>query len=344
MSKVLIIAEAGVNHNGSMENAFRLIDAAVEAGVDIVKFQTFKAEKIVNKTAVKADYQQQTTDRAESQFSMLKKLELSEEDHDRLIAYCTEKNINFLSTPFDEESAVFLQSKRITIGKIPSGEITNKPYLEVMASAFPQIILSTGMADMDEIRQAVDVLLAAGAVKENITILHCNTEYPTPMQDVNLLAMLDIERSLGVKVGYSDHTLGIEVPTAAVALGAVVIEKHFTIDRNMEGPDHRASLEPGELKAMVTAIRNIEQAISGSGKKEPSPSELKNKAVARKSIHLAKDLPAGHVLTPADLVMKRPGTGISPMLIVSVLGKKLVRDVQEDQLLVIDDMENNARV
>jgi N,N'-diacetyllegionaminate synthase len=339
MSKVLIIAEAGVNHNGSMDNAFRLIDAAVEAGVDIVKFQTFKAEKIASKSAAKAIYQQQTTDKKESQFEMLKKLELSDKDHDELIAYCNKKNIEFLSTPFDEESAGLLKTKGITIGKIPSGEITNLPYLQTMAKTFPQIILSTGMATMQEIKEALPVLVSAGTKKENITILHCNTEYPTPMQDVNLRAMNYIAKELEIAIGYSDHTLGIEVPIAAVALGATIIEKHLTLDRNMEGPDHRASLEPGELKAMVTAIRNIEKAIAGSGIKEPSPSELKNKAIARKSIHLSKDLPAGHMLTGNELIMKRPGNGISPMQMSSVIGKKLLKAGTADQLLSLDDLE-----
>lgn len=338
MSKVLIIAEAGVNHNGSMENAFRLIDAAVEAGVDIVKFQSFKAEKIASKQAVKADYQQQTTNKTESQFEMLKKLELSEEDHDSLLDYCNKKSIQFLSTPFDEESIVLLKSKGISIGKIPSGEITNLPYLQAMAKAFPTIILSTGMSDMQEIKDALQVLEEAGAKTENITILHCNTEYPTPMQDVNLKAMNHIGRELNAAIGYSDHTLGIEVPIAAVALGATVIEKHFTLDRNMEGPDHRASLEPAELKAMVVAIRNIEKAISGSEIKEPSPSELKNKAIARKSIHLAKELPAGHLITDADLVMKRPGSGISPMQVASIIGRQLKQRLPSDHLIKPEDL------
>lgn len=340
MSKVLIIAEAGVNHNGSMENAKRLINVAAAAGVDIVKFQSFKAEKIVSKGARKADYQQQTTDKTESQFEMLKKLELSEQDHDELMAYCQQKKIAFLSTPFDEESIGLLKAKGIDIGKIPSGEITNLPYLQAMSKAFPQIILSTGMANMQEIKEALQILLSAGTKKENITILHCNTEYPTPMEDVNLRAMNAIAQELGIAVGYSDHTLGIEVPIAAVALGATVIEKHFTLDRNMEGPDHRASLEPAELIAMVTAIRNIEKAIAGSGIKEPSASELKNKAVARKSIHLSKPLPAGHVLTEADLVMKRPGDGISPFELNAVIGKKLIKDVAADQMLLLTDLEN----
>ena len=339
MPKVLIIAEAGVNHNGSMDNAFRLIDAAVEAGVDIVKFQTFKAEKIASKSAAKASYQQETTGTKESQFEMLKKLELSDKDHDELIAYCNKKKIAFLSTPFDEESAELLKSKGITIGKIPSGEITNLPYLQTMAKTFPEVILSTGMATLREVQEALQVLISAGANKETITVLHCNTEYPTPMQDVNLLAMDHMANELGVAIGYSDHTLGIEVPIAAVALGASVIEKHFTLDRNMEGPDHRASLEPRELKAMVAAIRNIEMAIGGSGSKEPSPSELKNKEIARKSIHISKDLPAGQVLTADDLIMKRPGNGISPMEMAAVVGKKLANDVEADQMLSREDLQ-----
>ncbi len=338
MNRVLIIAEAGVNHNGDMANALKLIDKAVEAGVDIVKFQTFKAENIATNKAVKAEYQLSTTNKSESQFDMLKKLELSENDHDYLIDYCEQKGIQFLSTPFDEQSIVLLKAKGISVGKIPSGEITNLPYLKAMAKAFQKIILSTGMSDMQEIKDALSVLLEAGTKKENITILHCNTEYPTPMRDVNLKAMNHIGKELGVAVGYSDHTLGIEVPIAAVALGATIIEKHFTLDRNMEGPDHRASLEPGELKEMVTAIRNIEKAISGTGFKEPSPSELKNKIIARKSIHLYTDLPAGHLLAATDLVMKRPGSGISPMEVEKIIGRKLKQSLAADHLLTLEDL------
>ncbi|MGZ3979509.1 MAG: N-acetylneuraminate synthase, partial [Flavisolibacter sp.] len=300
---------------------------------------SFKTEKIVSKAALKAHYQQQTTDKTESQFEMLKRLELSENDHDELIAYCKEKNLEFLSTPFDQESIDLLKAKGIKIGKIPSGEITNLPYLQSIGKTFPEIVLSTGMANMQEIKDALQILLSAGAKKENITILHCNTEYPTPMQDVNLRAMNTIAKELDIAIGYSDHTLGIEVPIAAVALGATIIEKHFTLDRNMEGPDHRASLEPGELKAMVAAIRNIEKAIGGSGLKEPSASELKNREVARKSIHLSKALPANHVLTEADLVMKRPGTGISPLQMATVIGKKLMKDMASDQMLLLTDIE-----
>lgn len=338
MNKVIIIAEAGVNHNGDMNNALKLIDCAVEAGVDIVKFQTFKAKNIATKKAEKASYQLATTDTQESQFDMLKKLELSDENHDVLLTYCNQKAIQFLSTPFDEESIFLLKEKGIKIGKIPSGEITNLPYLKAMAKAFPEIILSTGMSDMQEIKEALAVLLAAGIMKEKITILHCNTEYPTPMEDVNLKAMNHIGEELGVAIGYSDHTLGIEVPIAAVALGATVIEKHFTLDRNMNGPDHKASLEPNELKDMVSAIRNIEKAISGTGYKEPSLSELKNKVIARKSIHLAKDLSAGHLLTADDLIMKRPGSGISPMQVEKIIGRELKQDLKADHLLIPEDM------
>lgn len=335
--KTLIIAEAGVNHNGSLELAKQLIDEAVEAGVDIVKFQTFKAEKLVSKKAVKADYQKQATGGDDSQFSMLKKLELSEDDHDELIAYCALKKIEFLSTPFDMQSISLLVDKGIKMGKIPSGEITNLPYLEAMGHAFPHIILSTGMATMEEVEAAINVFLKEGVLKENLTVLHCNTEYPTPMEDVNLLAMVMMKQKLGVSVGYSDHTLGIEVPIAAVALGAEVIEKHFTLDKSMEGPDHRASLEPAELKAMVSAIRNIEKAIAGSGAKMPSSSEKKNMSIARKSIHLDKALAAGHVIKYDDLAMKRPGTGISPMQINNVIGKKLRTDLPADHLLSFED-------
>lgn len=340
MDKVLIIAEAGVNHNGNMDIAIKLIDCAADAGADIVKFQTFRADKVASKSAAKADYQQQTTDKTEGQYEMLKRLELSEKDHDELIEYCSKKSIQFLSTPFDEESIFLLKAKGIKIGKIPSGEITNLPYLQAMAKAFPEIILSTGMSDMQEIKEALQVLTDAGAKKEKITVLHCNTEYPTTMQDVNLRAMKHIQKELNVAIGYSDHTLGIEVPVAAVALGASVIEKHFTLDRNMKGPDHRASLEPNELKAMVSAIRNIEQALSGSGVKEPSQSELKNKTIARKSIHLKQSLQEGHRLTADDLIMKRPDIGISPMTMSLVLGKELKHSFPADHLLSLNDLKD----
>jgi len=263
MNKIIIIAEAGVNHNGDINIAKRLIDVAAEAGVDYVKFQTFKASKLVTKNAKRAEYQDTNTKNTDSQFEMLKKLELSQEDHYHLIEYCKSKKIKFLSTGFDHESIDLLHKIGIRLAKIPSGEITNLPYLRKIASLFPEVILSTGMADIEEVKEAVDVLLNGGVIKSNIRVLHCNTEYPTPMKDVNLKAMLHIKEEVGIKIGYSDHTLGVEVPVAAVALGAEVIEKHFTLDRNMEGPDHRASLEPNELKLMVNLIRNIEQALSG---------------------------------------------------------------------------------
>jgi N-acetylneuraminate synthase len=320
-SPLLIIAEAGVNHNGSIHLAEKLIDAAFDAGVDIVKFQTFKAANLVSKNAAKAAYQQASTSNTESQFDMLKKLELNHDMHLHLMNYCKSKPIQFLSTPFDLESIEMLNGLGIKIGKIPSGEITNLPYLQSMATYFEKIILSTGMCTLQEVKDAIQVLLKSGSKKEKITVLHCNTEYPTPMKDVHLRAMLTLKEELGVQVGYSDHTLGIEVPIAATALGARVIEKHFTLDRTMEGPDHKASLEPQELKAMVSAIRNIERAL-GSAKKTPSDSEYKNIAIARKSIHIKNDLPQQHTIAAQDLVMKRPGDGISPMELEKIIGKK----------------------
>lgn len=332
MNRTLIIAEAGVNHNGSMELAKQLVDAAVDAGADYVKFQTFKADKIASKHAAKAEYQQQATGNRESQLDMLKRLELNEAAHYELLDYCQQKNIRFLSTAFDTESIDLLKKIGITLGKIPSGEITNLPYLRKMAASFPDLILSTGMTTMEELEAAVAALQKAGAAKERLTILHCNTEYPTPFLDVNLQAMNTIGRQIGVPVGYSDHTAGIEVPIAAVALGATVIEKHFTLDRTMEGPDHKASLEPNELKAMVTAIRHIEMAL-GHAAKTPSASELKNKSIARKSIVAARPIKAGQILAETDLAVKRPGTGISPMQWDEVIGKKALRDFEADELI-----------
>lgn len=331
----IIIAEAGVNHNGSIENAKKLVDVAAEAGVDYVKFQTFKAEKIASKLAAKADYQKKTTEVQESQLSMLKRLELSEAHHNELIEYCKTKNIQFLSTPFDIDSIDFLKSIGIKLGKIPSGEITNLPYLRKMAQSFEQLVMSTGMTDMSELKMALKVLLQQGVSKENITILHCNTEYPTPFEDVNLKAMLEIGKQTGVKIGYSDHTLGIEIPIAAVALGATLIEKHFTLDKTMEGPDHKASLEPDELIAMVKGIRNIEKAMSGSGRKTPSVSEAKNKVIARKSIVAAQAIQKNELFTEENLTVKRPGNGISPMKWDSVIGKKAKRSFEEDELIEI---------
>lgn len=333
MKRTLIIAEAGVNHNGDIAKAKALIDKGAEAGVDYVKFQTFKAEKLVTKQAQRASYQDKNTQNNDSQYEMLKKLELSQTLHQELMDYCNQKGVKFLSTGFDSESLVFLAQLGITIAKVPSGEITNLPYLRQVASLFPEVILSTGMATIDEIKDAVKVLIDNGVSKDKITILHCNTEYPTPMEDVNLKAMLHIQRELGLPIGYSDHTLGIEVPIAAVALGATVIEKHFTLDKTLPGPDHKASLEPNELKAMVSAIRNIEKAIGGSGLKEVSKSEEKNKPIARKSIVASTDIKKGNIFTPENLTVKRPGTGISPMQWDEVIGKEAKRDFQEDELI-----------
>ncbi|TCK84891.1 N-acetylneuraminate synthase [Albibacterium bauzanense] len=335
---VIIIAEAGVNHNGSIENAFKLVDAAVEAGVDYVKFQTFKANKLVSNKAKKADYQiENTNNNTESQLEMLQRLELSESAHEQLIKYCNSKNINFFSTAFDLDSLDYLLSLGMQMVKIPSGEITNLPYLRNAAKLFKKIILSTGMSTLEEVRDALKVFLDNGILRENITILHCNTEYPTPMKDVNLKAMLHIQKEFGTLIGYSDHTLGIEVPIAAVALGATMIEKHFTLDKNMKGPDHKASLDPDELKAMVSAIRNIESAVSGTGLKTPSESEMKNITIARKSIIAKTRIAKGDIFSEENLTVKRPGNGISPMLWDTVIGKIATRDFSADDLIVIEN-------
>lgn len=340
MTKVFIIAEAGVNHNGDLEKAKKMIKVAAEAGADVVKFQTFKAEKLVSSSAKKAQYQQNNIGETdESQFNMLKKLELPYYWHQELIDYAKTHNIQFASTGFDEESVDFLANLGQLFFKIPSGEITNLPYLQHIASKNKPTILSTGMANLEEITEAVEVLLNEGLTKENITVLHCNTEYPTPMEDVNLKAMLHIEQVLQVKIGYSDHTLGIEVPIAATALGATVIEKHFTLDRTLPGPDHLASLEPTELKAMIQGIRNIEKALSGNGIKSPSKSESKNKIIARKSILLNKDLVAGTIIKKEDLEIKRPGNGISPMKINEVIGKELKTDKPNETILQWGDLK-----
>jgi N-acetylneuraminate synthase/N,N'-diacetyllegionaminate synthase len=339
MKNVIIIAEAGVNHNGSFELAKQLVDAAAMAKADFVKFQTFKADKIVSKDASKADYQiKNIADNDNSQYGMLKKLEMPDEWHFELIEYANSKEIQFLSTGFDIESIDFLDKLGINIFKIPSGELTNKPYLEHIAKKGKEIIISTGMANMVEVKEAIDVLIASGASKQMISVLHCNTEYPTPMKDVNLLAMNRIAAELDINIGYSDHTLGIEVPIAAVALGAKIIEKHFTLDRTMTGPDHLASLEPLELQAMVTAIRNVENAISGSGIKEPSESEKKNIVIARKSIHLKNAIKAGQIISLNDLEMKRPGDGISPMHIDEIIGKISIKDLPSDYKLQKSDL------
>ena len=330
---VMIIAEAGVNHNGSMQIAKQLVDAAVDAGVDIIKFQTFKAEKLVSKAAKQAEYQKKNIGNGnDSQYEMLKKLELSEENHKELIAYCKEKGIRFWSTAFDFESMDYLHSLGLGLWKIPSGEITNFPFIRKIASYGEDVIMSTGMCEKQDIQNAIDVLIKFGVRKEQITLLHCNTQYPTPFCDVNLAAMNSIKETFGMKVGYSDHTQGIEVPVAAVALGATIIEKHFTIDRNLPGPDHKASLEPSELKAMVSSIRHIEQAL-GDGIKRVSDSEKANISVARKSIVAACHINKGEQLTEENLTVKRPGTGLSPMLWEKVVGTIATKDYEEEDLI-----------
>ncbi len=333
-NKTFIIAEAGVNHNGYIDLAYKLIDAAKESGADAVKFQTFQADKLVLITADKAEYQKNTTEVGETQYEMLKRLELSYNVHKILIEYCNKIGIQFLSSPFDLNSIELLNELGLDIFKIPSGEIVNLPYLRKIGKLNKQIILSTGMSDLGEIEDALDVLMTYGTEKNKITVLHCNSEYPTPLEDVNLNAMLTIKNAFGVKVGYSDHTKGIEVPIAAVALGAEVIEKHFTLDCNMVGPDHKASLEPDELKSMVTAIRNIEKAL-GDGIKKPSKSELKNKLIARKSLVAIKRIEKGELFTDINVGIKRPGTGISPMRWDDVLGKVAMRDFNFDDLIEI---------
>ena len=329
---VFIIAEAGVNHNGSVELAKKLIDVAVEAGADAVKFQTFKAEKLVSKKAQKAEYQKETTDSSESQFDMIKKLELDLDTHNELISYCNEKNIMFLSTPFDHDSIDMLNDLGLEIFKIPSGEITNLPYLRHIGKLNKKVILSTGMADIGEIEDALDVLVAAGTNKENITVLHANTMYPTPMEDVNLKAMQTIGNTFDIAYGYSDHTLGIEVDIAAVAQGATVIEKHFTLDKSMDGPDHKASLEPDELTAMVKSIRNIEKAL-GSSVKKPSKSEKPNMSIARKSIVASCTIQKGEKFSEDNLAVKRPGNGINPMRWDEIIGSVAQKDYEVDELI-----------
>lgn len=332
MSKTLIIAEAGVNFNGSFEIACKMVDKAKEAGVDIVKFQTFVPEKLMSRYAQKAEYQKKTTGADESQLEMIRKLMLTFEEFVRLKEYCEKVGIRFLSTPFDLESIDFLEKLGCDLWKIPSGEITNYPYLVKIAETGKEIILSTGMCTMEEVAAAVEVLKKHGADK--LTLLHCTTEYPAPIAEVNLRAMQTMKDAFGLEVGYSDHTVGIEVPIAAVAMGATVIEKHFTLDKNMEGPDHKASLEPDELAAMVKAIRNIELAM-GTGEKKPSESEKKNMAVARKSIIAACDIKKGDIFTKENITTKRPGSGISPMMWENVIGTRAVRDFQEDELIEV---------
>jgi len=330
---VFIIAEAGVNHNGSIEIAKKLIDIAVEAGVDAVKFQTFKAKNLVSKDAQKAEYQKENMqDGDDTQYKMLKKLELDIQTHKELIIYCQEKNIMFLSTPFDHDSIELLDNLGLEIFKIPSGEITNLPYLRKIGALKKDIILSTGMADIGEIEDALDILIEAGTKKENITVLHANTMYPTPIEDTNLRAMVTIGNTFDIEYGYSDHTLGIEVPIGAVAMGASVIEKHFTLDKSMAGPDHKASLEPNELKAMVKGIRNIEKAL-GSSIKKPTPSERPNIKIARKSVVASCSIKKGDILNEENLAVKRPSGGISPMRWDEIIGTIAQKDYVEDELI-----------
>lgn len=328
--RTLIIAEAGVNHNGDIDLAKRMVLEAKKSGVDIIKFQTAKIDLLVSKNAEKANYQKKTTGSQEKQYDMIKKLLLTFEQFRELNDYCKENGITFLSTPFDLVSIDFLDDLNIPFWKVPSGEITNLPYLMKIAKTHKPVIMSTGMSTLEEIEAAMKVL------RENesgeITLLHCTTEYPAPFEDVNLKAMHTLSEKFNVSVGYSDHTRGIEIPIAAVALGAKVIEKHFTLDRNMAGPDHKASLEPNELKAMVDAIRNIESAL-GNGIKQPANSEMKNKAVARKSIIAKRDIKEGDIFTEENLTVKRPGDGISPMRWFDVLGNTAIRDFQEDELI-----------
>ncbi len=328
---VYIIAEAGVNHNGSFALACKLADAAKEAGADCIKFQTFKSENLVSRSAKKAEYQKKTTGDS-SQQDMLKKLELSFDEFLDLKKYCEDAGICFLSTPFDFDSIDFLNTIDMPFWKIPSGEVTNLPYLLALAKTGKPVVMSTGMCTLQEIRDAIDVLQANGT--KEIKLLHCNTEYPTPFEDVNLKAMQTMRDEFRMEVGYSDHTKGIEVPIAAVSLGATIIEKHFTLDRNMEGPDHKASLEPQELAEMVCCIRNIEKAL-GTGDKTPTPSETKNITVARKSIVAKTRIKAGDTLTEDNITVKRPGTGISPMKWFKVLGTKAVKDFDEDELIIL---------
>ncbi|MCA9409295.1 MAG: N-acetylneuraminate synthase [Candidatus Omnitrophica bacterium] len=330
--KVYIIAEAGVNHNGSLELALQMIDAAVAANVDAVKFQTFVAEKVISQFAPKAEYQQKITDQNETQLEMAKKFELDFDQHKKIVEYCKQCNIQFLSSPFDLESIDTLDQLGLDIIKIPSGEITNLPYLRKVGKLGKKIILSTGMSELEEIKTALEILVKAGTIRENITLLHCNTEYPTPYEDVNLQAMNTLRNEFNVNVGYSDHTLGNEVAIAAVAMGAVMIEKHFTLDKNMEGPDHKASLEPDELKKMVECVRNIEKAL-GDGIKKPSPSEIKNKHIARKSLVAAQDIKKDEIFSANNLTIKRPGNGISPMQWDRVIGQRAKADFKKDELI-----------
>lgn len=334
MKKVIIIAEAGVNHNGDYEIAKQLALKAKEAGADYVKFQTGIPENVISRYADMAEYQKVNIGHTESQLDMVRKIMLDKNAFAPLKQYCDEIGIKFISTPFDLVSIDVLRPLKMDFWKIPSGEITNFPYLKKIAQLREPVIMSTGMSEMDEIESAINVLCSNGLTKDQITLLHCNTEYPTPMQDVNLKAMEQMRERFGVAVGYSDHTKGIEVPIAAVAMGAEVVEKHFTLDKTLPGPDHKASLEPNELKQMVDAIRNIEQAL-GDGQKHVSNSERKNIAIARKSIIAARDIKRGETLTEENLTTKRPGNGISPMRWNEVIGTKAIRGFKEDELIEI---------
>lgn len=330
--RTLIIAEAGVNHDGRLDKALHLVDVAADAGADVVKFQTFAADRLVTRQAAKAEYQISGSGGGESQHDMLSRLELTREMHESLIAHCEKRGIGFLSSGFDAESIDLLVELGAALFKIPSGELTNLPYLRHVGRFGKPVILSSGMATMEEIRAALDALEAAGTPREQVTVLHCNTDYPTPMADVNLRAMVTIRDALGVNVGYSDHTLGFEIPIAAVALGATVIEKHFTLDRMSAGPDHGASLEPVDLRGMIAAIRNLEQAM-GDGIKRPSPSEIRNMPIVRKSLVAARSIRAGEKFSEANVAVKRPGTGCSPMRWDEIIGRKAPRDFSPDELI-----------
>lgn len=335
MKRTLIIAEAGVNHNGSIEIARQMVDVAKECGVDIIKFQTARPESLVSRFAPQAEYQKKNTGREESQLEMLKGLMLEYSEYEELYKYCCWKDILFLSTPFDLESIEFLNKLDMPFWKIPSGEITNYPYLVKIGQTHKKVVMSTGMSTIREIGDAVCLLKESGC--PSVTLLHCNTQYPTPFEDVNLSAMVELKSKFGVEVGYSDHTFGIEVPIAAAALGASVIEKHFTLDRNMEGPDHKASLEPSELKKMVRAIRNIEKAVGG-GQKQPTESEKENISIARKSIVAKTRIHKGEMFTEENITTKRPGNGISPMRWREVLGQYAVKDFEEDEMIILSEV------
>jgi N,N'-diacetyllegionaminate synthase len=335
MSRVFIIAEAGVNHNGSLDMALQLVDAAKQSGADAVKFQSFKADQLATRSAHKAAYQERTTSQAESQFDMLKRLELDRAAHERILRHCEDRGIQFLSSPFDLPSIDLLAEMNLPVYKVPSGELTNEPYLRKIGAKGKPVILSTGMATLGEVEEAINTLRAAGAGQ--LTLLHCVTEYPAPYAEVNLRAMHTLKLAFVLPVGYSDHTPGIEVSIAAAALGAEMIEKHFTLDRSLPGPDHAASLEPGELKAMVTAIRNVEAAL-GTGIKAPAPCEIPNISVARKSLVAASSLPAGHKLQEQDLNIKRPGNGLAPKLMPALVGRTLRVAVEQDALIRWDDL------